>query len=416
MVDIHPFPGITPNPACAQEVAALPYDVLNYEEAKVLVDNNPRSFLRVEKSEVDFGPDVPSASAPVFQQAAANLAQMLREGTLMQDTTPCFYLYQQQMGDHLQTGLVAGSAIADLNAGKIKKHEHTRMDKEDERTFHIDTVNANTGAVFLTYQGRADMDNLVNRLTGTPPEINFVADDGIRHALWKVADSAVIAEIETIFRDVPATYIADGHHRAVAAARVQAMRQAKNPAHTGREACNFFLSVIFPDTQVRIMDYNRVLKDLNGLSEADLLQQLEAKFSVEKLGPVEAEAARPARTHEFAMYLAKNWYRLTINPALIPADPVNSLDAALLQHEVLAPLFGIDDPRSSTRIDFVGGSRGLGELVRRCEAGYALAFALFPVSMAELVRVADSGAVMPPKSTWFEPKLRSGMVVRSLAD
>lgn len=414
MVAIKPFPGLTPNPAYAHEVASLPYDVMSYEEAKMLVKNNPRSFLRVEKSEVDFGPEVSSMSEPVFQRAAANLVQMLQDGALLQAKSPCFYLYQQQMGDHIQTGLVAGSSVADYNTGKIKKHEFTRQDKEDERTWHVNTVNANTGPVLLTYPHRAEIDNLVDRLTGAKPEINFVAEDGIRHTLWQVANPAVMAEFEAIFKDISTTYIADGHHRAAAAARVRALRQEKNPTHTGQEPYNFFLSVIFPDNQMQIMAYNRVLKDLNGLTEAGLLQQLETKFSVIRLGPVEAEAARPAQQHEFAMYLPQNWYKLVIKPELIPNDPVNALDAALLQNEVLAPLFGIDDPRTSKRIDFVGGIRGMGELVRRCKTDCALAFALFPVSMAELMRVADSGQVMPPKSTWFEPKLRSGMVVRPL--
>jgi len=414
MVAINPFCGLTPNPAQAHQVAALPYDVLNYPEAKALVANNPISFLRVEKSEVDFEPGVSAAAAPVFQQAAANLAQLVQSGALVQDASPCFYLYRQQMGPHVQTGLAAGSAIADYNAGRIKKHEFTRQDKEDERTFHVDAVNANTGPVFLTYPHRPELDDLLARLTAVAPEIDFVADDGIRHALWKIPNPAVIAQIQAIFAAIPATYIADGHHRAAAAARVQAMRQAQNPAHTGHEGYNFFLSVIFPDNQMRIMDYNRALKDLNGLTAAALLQKLAAKFSITNLGPVEAEAARPTQLHEFAMYLPGNWYRLTINPALIPADPVNSLDAALLQNEVLAPILGIDDPRTSQRIDFVGGIRGLAELVRRCQTDCALAFVLAPVSMAQLMSVADSGQVMPPKSTWFEPKLRSGMVVRPL--
>lgn len=415
MVAIKPFPGLTPNPTYAQEVASLPYDVVNYEEAKILVKNNPRSFLRVEKSEVDFGPEISAASEPVFQRAAENLAHLLKDGTLIQDKRPCFYLYQQQWGDHIQTGLVAGSAVTDYNAGKIKKHEFTRHDKEDERTFHVNTVNANTGPVLLTYRHRAEIDNLVNRLIEAKPEINFVAEDGIRHTLWKVADPAVMAEFEAAFNDVPATYIADGHHRAAAASRVQTMRQEKNPAHTGQEPYNFFLTVIFPDNQMRIMDYNRVLKDLNGLTEADILEKLETTFSVINLGPVDETAARPTERHEFAMYLPKNWYKLTLKPHLIPNDPVNSLDAALLQHFVLEPMFGIDDPRTSKRIDFVGGKRGLGELVRRCETDCVLAFALFPVSLVELINVADAGQVMPPKSTWFEPKLRSGMVVRPLS-
>ncbi|PIE02925.1 MAG: hypothetical protein CSA81_04225 [Acidobacteria bacterium] len=417
MVAIKPFKGFTPRPEMAEQVASPPYDVLSSEEAQQMASGNPNSFLRVVKSEIDFKDGAKPSKEQIFQRALENLNRLIDENILVQDDEPCFYLYQQKMGEHVQVGLVCGSSVDDYNAGKIKKHEFTRTDKENERTRHIEVINANTGPVFLTYGHRDDMDRFVEQILTRQPYIDLVAKDGIAHTLWKVHSKDEIAKIEGIFSELDATYVADGHHRAAAASRVQAIKQKENPNHTGDEAYNYFLTVVFPDNQMYIMDYNRVLKDLNGLTEQELMTKLKEKFEVSELSVSDPQDAKPQSRNHFSMYLDKKWYRLIIKEHLIPKDdPVNSLDAALLQNEVLSPLFNIQDPRTATNIDFVGGIRGLKELVKRCENGYKVAFALYPTGIDQLMNVADSGNVMPPKSTWFEPKLRSGMVVRMLSE
>lgn len=414
MVAIRPFKGFTPKPELADQIAALPYDVMSAEEARVITQKNPLSFLRVEKSEVEFGPSESPSKEAVITRGRDNLLRMIADGLLIQDSNPCFYLYRQKMGAHVQIGLVAGASVEEYHSGTIKRHEFTRKDKEDERAMHVDLVNANAGPVFLTYYHRSDMDAFVAEQTAKSPDIDFVADDGISHTLWRISRPEHIQKIETLFQAIPAMYIADGHHRAAAAGRVQQARKAANAQHTGSEEYNYFLTVIFPDNQMYIMDYNRVLKDTNGLTESQILEKLGEKFEVEMLTVSSAEAARPGQRNQFAMYLNQHWYRLTIHADRIPNDPVDSLDASLLQNEVLEPMFGIQDPRTDNRIDFVGGIRGLDELVRRCQVDCKLAFALYPTGIDQLISVADSGRVMPPKSTWFEPKLRSGMVVKML--
>ena len=333
---------------------------------------------------------------------------MLAEGVLKQDSAPCYYFYRLIMGDHRQTGLVAAASVADYDTNRIRKHEFTRPDKEDDRVRQIDALSAQTGPVFLTYKHNAAIDELAVKTTAAQPEIDLVADTGVRHSLWVVRDAAALDLITRAFDAMDCLYIADGHHRSAAASRVAAARKAANPRHTGDEAYNYFLSVIFPDNQMQILDYNRLIKDLQGDSPEAFLAKVRNAFAVEKT----VGQAKPGKAGEFGLYLGGQWYRLTIKPGLIPHDdPVRRLDVSLLQDNLIAPILGVDDPRRDKRIDFVGGIRGLSELERRVDSGeMAAAFALHPTSMADLMAVADAGEVMPPKSTWFEPKLADGLV------
>ena len=405
---IRPFPGLRPLPAKAAEVAAPPYDVLDSNEARERAKGKPWSFLHISKPEIDLPPGTDPYSPEVYAKGKENFVAMLAEGVLKQDGAPCYYLYRLIMGDHQQTGLVAAASVADYDTNRIRKHEFTRPDKEDDRVRQVDALNAQTGPVFLTYKHNAAIDELVATVTSAAPEIDIVADTGVRHSLWVVRDAAQIDLITRTFDAMDCLYIADGHHRSAAASRVAASRKAANPGHTGEEAYNYFLSVIFPDNQMQILDYNRVLKDLHGNSPEQFLAKLEDAFTVEKAGG----QCKPGKTGEFGMYLGRQWYRLTIKPELIPqADPVKRLDVSLLQDNLVGPILGIADPRRDKRIDFVGGIRGLNELERRVDSGeMAVAFAFYATSMAQLMSVADAGEVMPPKSTWFEPKLADGLV------
>ncbi len=405
---IRPFPGLRPLPAKAAEVAAPPYDVLDSNEARERAKGKPWSFLHISKPEIDLAPGTDPYSPEVYAKGKENFERMLAEGVLKQDGAPCYYLYRLVMGDHQQTGLVAAASVADYDTNRIRKHEFTRPDKEDDRVRQVDALNAQTGPVFLTYKHNAAIDELVATVTSAAPEIDIVADTGVRHSLWAMRDAAQIDLITRTFDAMDCLYIADGHHRSAAASRVAASRKAANPGHTGEEAYNYFLSVIFPDNQMQILDYNRVLKDLHGNSPEQFLAKLEDAFTVEKAGG----QCKPGKTGEFGMYLGRQWYRLTIKPELIPqADPVKRLDVSLLQDNLVGPILGIADPRRDKRIDFVGGIRGLNELERRVDSGeMAVAFAFYATSMAQLMSVADAGEVMPPKSTWFEPKLADGLV------
>jgi len=404
---IQPFPGLRPAPEHAEAVVAPPYDVLNSDEARARAAGRPWSFLHISKPEIDLPPDTDPHDAAVYEKGRENFQHMLQEGVLVQDPGPCYYLYRLVMGQHEQTGLVAAASVPDYDSNRIRKHEFTRPDKEDDRVRQIEALNAQTGPVFLTYRHQPEIDALVERLTAEAPAVDLTADDGVRHTLWLVEDAAAISTLSDTFDAMECLYIADGHHRSAAASRVAAKRQAANPHHTGEEPYNYFLSVIFPDNQMMILDYNRVAADLNGLDEAGLLAALEASFSVT---PAET-AVKPGHSGEFGMYLKGQWYRLEIKADKVPADPVGRLDVSLLQANAIAPILGIDDPRRDKRIDFVGGIRGLGELERRVDSGeMAVAFALYPTSLDQLMAVADAGEVMPPKSTWFEPKLADGLV------
>ena len=405
---LRPFPGLRPLPDKAAEVAAPPYDVLDSNEARERAAGKPWSFLHISKPEIDLPAGTDPYDAAVYAKGKENFVSMIEEGVLKQDSAPSYYLYRLIMGDHQQTGLVAAAHVADYDTNRIRKHEFTRPDKEDDRVRQVDALSAQTGPVFLTYKHNAAIDELAATVTAAAPEIDLVADTGVRHSLWVVSDAAQLDLITRTFDAMDCLYIADGHHRSAAASRVAAARKAANPGHTGDEAYNYFLSVIFPDNQMQILDYNRVLKDLHGNSPEDFLASLEKAFTVEKV----TGQCKPAKPGEFGMYLRRQWYRLTIKPILIPhADPVARLDVSLLQDHLIGPILGIADPRRDKRIDFVGGIRGLGELERRVDSGeMAVAFAFHATSMADLMAVADAGEVMPPKSTWFEPKLADGLV------
>jgi uncharacterized protein (DUF1015 family) len=403
---VRPFAALRPAPGRAQEVIAPPYDVLNTAEARALAEGRPWSFLHISKPEIDLPPETDPYAPQVYQKAAENLRHMLEQGVLRADDQACYYAYRLIMGEHVQTGLVAAASVVDYDTNRIRKHEFTRPDKEDDRVRQIDALNAQTGPVLLAYPRQDEVDAILAAATQVAPDQDGVGEGGVRHTLWAIRDGATIARVTELFDALPALYIADGHHRSAAASRVCAARKAANAGHTGDEAYNYFLTVIFPHHQMRILDYNRVIKDLNGLSEAAFLERVAGAFKVEAA----AGQVKPARPGEFGLYLNGQWRRLSIKPELIPADPVGRLDVSLLQDNLIAPILGIADPRRDKRIDFVGGIRGLAELEKRVNSGeMALALALHPTSMEDLMAVADANEVMPPKSTWFEPKLADGM-------
>jgi len=411
MARLEPFRAWRPRTELAAQVASPPYDVLSSDEARRMAEGNPLSFLHVGKPEIDLPPGTDVYSAAVYEKGADNLRRLIEKGVLVREPAPALYLYRQRMGDHVQTGLVGGASVDEYESGLIKKHEHTRMVKEDDRTRHIDALEAQTGPVFLTYKARPEIDAIVSRLSTAPPTYDFVAPDGIQHVVWVIADPRERDRLVEAFAHVPEMYVADGHHRSAAATRVRAQRRQANPGHTGEEGYNFFLAVIFPHDQMQILDYNRVLKDLNGREPEAFLAQVRTSFE-----PTPVASGRPGRQRCFGMYLAGKWYRLTAKAGTYPTDdPVQSLDVAILQDNLLGPVLGIGDPRKDERIDFVGGIRGLDELERLVDSGrFAVAFAVHPTSIEQLFAVADAGRVMPPKSTWFEPKLRDGLIIRPL--
>ena len=413
MARLQPFRAWRPRPELAAKVASPPYDVLSSEEARGMADGNPLSFLHVGKPEIDLPPGTDVYSAAVYATGAENLQRLIADGMLVREPAPALYLYRQRMGDHVQIGVVAGASIDEYEADLIKKHEHTRMAKEDDRTRHIDALDAQTGPVFLTYKARPEIDAIVGRLAAAAPANDFVAPDGIQHVVWVISEPRERDALVAAFAPVSVMYVADGHHRSAAATRVRAHRRQANPGHTGEEGYNFFLAVIFPHDQMQILDYNRVVKDLHGRTVDAFLAAVGEKFQVT---PV--DRGKPDRSRCFGMYLGGRWYRLTAKAGNYPTDdPVRSLDVAILQDNLLGPLLGIGDPRKDERIDFVGGIRGLGELERLVDSGrFAAAFAMHPTSIEQLFAVADAGRVMPPKSTWFEPKLRDGLIVRPLED
>ncbi len=400
MADIQPFAALRPKPELADKICELPYDVMSSEEARELAKGNPLSFLHVSKPEIDLPADTDPYSDAVYQKGAENLQKLIDQGALFQDEKPKFYLYRQVMGDHSQVGLVAAASCQDYLDSVIKKHEFTRPDKENDRVRHIDTLNAQTGPVFLTYRAIPELDKLFNSICQNAPEVDFTAPDGVRHTSWVVDDGETIKAIASHFREIAVLYIADGHHRSAAAARVFLDRK-------GATNSDYFLTVIFPDHQMQILAYNRAVKDLNGLSPSQLLDRMDL---VARLTP-EKSSVTPDAKHEFGMYLAGQWYRGTFRDNFLQSgDPIELLDVTLLQKNVLAPLMGIDDPRTSKRISFVGGIRGNAELEKLVDSGqFQVAFSMFPTSIHDLMRVADQDGIMPPKSTWFEPKLRDAM-------
>lgn len=413
MSTLRPFKGYRPLPRYAAQVAAKPYDVLNSDEARADAAGNPLSFLHVGKPEIDLPPDIDIHDERVYLKGKENLERLIRDGVLAEEPVPAFYVYAQTMSGHTQYGIVGCAAVAEYLNNTIKKHELTRKDKEDDRTKHVKVTNAHSGPIFLTYHAEPVIDATVAHVTAAPAEYDFVAPDGIRHQLWVVKDTPTISAIEQAFRKVPALYVADGHHRSAAAARVGKELADANPHHRGDEEYNFFLAVLFPHSQLRIMDYNRVVKDLGGRTQEQFLTQIRGTFTVARA----TGQHRPSRKGEYGMYMQGQWYVLTAPASLTSiADPVERLDVSILQKHLLAPVLAIDDPRTSKRIDFVGGIRGLGELEKRVDSGeMAVAFALFPTSIEELLAIADAGQIMPPKSTWFEPKLRDGVVVHMVS-
>jgi len=405
---IEPFAGLRPAPGRASDVAAPPYDVMSAPEARQMVAGRPHSFLHISRSEVDLPEDTDPYAPRVYAKARENLERMLAEKMLVRDPTPCYYVYRLTRNGHTQTGLVAVASVAAYEAGRIKKHELTRPVKEDDRVRQIDALDAQTGPAFLVYESIPAIDDTLAALNDSPAAIDIRAPDGVHHELRVVDDGATVDRLTVAGEQLDCLYVADGHHRSAAAVRVAAARRAANPDHRGNEPYEYFLSVLFPHDQVRILDYNRVVKDLHGLSVETFLERVRIPFRVEPdSGPV-----RPVRHGEFGMYLAGTWYRLTLDARRIPEDdPVGRLDVSLLQDNLIEPLLGIRDPRRDDRIDFVGGNRGLGWLAEQVdEGGMAVAFSLYPTRMDDLMAVANAGEVMPLKSTWFEPKLADGLV------
>ena len=405
---IKPFRGLRPVPDSAADVAAPPYDVLNTEEARQRASGRPLSFLHLSKPEIDLPAGTNPYSPEVYAKGAENLRHLIDEGALIRDDSRCYYAYRLTMGAHAQTGLVCIANVADYDTNRIRKHEFTQPKKEDDRVRQITALNAQTGPVLLTYRSSDEVKSILEEVTGGEPLYDLVADDGIGHRLWMIDNPEFIERLTSLFDNMNALYIADGHHRSASASRVAAARNADNPAPTGDENYNYFLCVAFPHDETQILDYNRVINDLNSHTSAELLQKIGEQFSVIPVN----ERAHPDRPAQFGMYLDKQWYRLEIRPELIPADaPVASLDISLLQKYLIGPLLGIEDERTDDRIDFVGGIRGLMELERRVDSGeMKIAFALYPTSMEALMAVADANEVMPTKSTWFEPKLADGLV------
>jgi uncharacterized protein (DUF1015 family) len=404
MVTIHPFKALRPEPQYAKQVASRPYDVLNSKEAKIEAQGNHFSFLHITKSEIDLPETADTHAQATYDKAKENLQAFISRNVLFHESKPCYYFYRLKMDGRSQTGLVCGSSVDDYENGIVKKHEFTRPEKELDRINHIKTTGAQTGNVFLAYRNVAAIDALISKwTTDKNPQYDFIADDKVQHSIWIVNDDKAIQQITDLFNThVPCTYIADGHHRAASAAKVRSALGKK-----ATKDADYFLTTLFPSSQLVIMDYNRVIKDLNGMSEDEFLKALEDSFIIEQ----KDSSYRPEALHQFGLYMNKQWYKLTATPGSYADDPIGILDITILQERVLTPLLGIHDQRTDSRIDFVGGIRGLGELEKRVDSGeMAVAISLYPVSIEQLFNIADSGNVMPPKSTWFEPKLRDGLL------
>ncbi len=404
---VKPFRGLRPLAQYARDVVAPPYDVLNTAEARQRAEGHPLSFLHISKPEIDLPEGTDPYSPEVYAKGAENLQKLVDDGILMREDKPCYYVYRLIMDGHEQTGLVVTASVADYDTNRIRKHEFTRPDKEDDRVRQIDALNAQTGPVFLTYRHHDTVEAVINKTTANAPLYDLTADDGVQHTIWIIDNPQDIQILTDTFDAMESLYIADGHHRSASASRIAAMRN-KEGADNGEASHDYFLSVIFPDRQMKILDYNRVIKDLNGLSKETLLAEIEKAFELEAVDSM----YKPQRATEFSMYLDGQWYRLHIHADRIPAnDPVGQLDISLLHNNLIEPLLGISDPRRDKRIDFVGGIRGLQELEKRVDSGeMQIAFALYPTSLTQLMDVADANEVMPPKSTWFEPKLADGLL------
>ncbi|MBN2485454.1 MAG: DUF1015 domain-containing protein [Bacteroidales bacterium] len=414
MAIVKPFKGFRPVKELAAQIASRPYDVLSSEEAREEAVDNPNTFLHVVKPEIDLPPETDHYSNEVYNKGKENLQRLIKEKIFVQDPKAVYYIYAQTMWGNTQFGIVGCAAVSDYLNNVVKKHELTRPDKEEDRKNHIRVTNFNAEPVFFAYPDNTKIDIIVNGYTKTLPEYDFTTPDKVRHQLWVINNQADVKTIEKVFaKEVPFTYVADGHHRTAAAAHVGEERRNNNPAHTGNEEYNFFMAVHFPASQLNIIDYNRVVTDLNGLTKDGFIEKIGQNYSIVNK---HKKTHKPSRLHEISMYIDGEWYALTANPGTYDdKDPIGCLDVTVLSKTILEPVLGIDDLRKSKRIDFVGGIRGLEELKRRVDSGeMAVAFALYPVSMEQLINIADSGNIMPPKTTWFEPKLRSGLVIHQL--
>lgn len=413
MPQVTPFRSIRPIPELADRIAALPYDVYNRREALDETRREPLSFLKIDRAETQFPEDVDTYDPKVYEKAKELLNSMLQDGSFIMEDSPCYYIYELTMDGRSQTGIVACSSIDDYQNEIIKKHEKTREDKELDRIRHVDITDTHTGPIFLVYRSVSVINQIVEDAKQEAPLYDFVSSDGIRHRVFRISDQDAIQKLEKAFAEIPCTYIADGHHRCASAVKVGQKRRKEHPGYTGEEEFNRFLSVLFPDDQLAILPYNRVVKDLNGLSVSEFLSALEkAGFTV---SVPQKEAVSPSSKGSFGLYLDGSWYLVTASLPLLSDDPVKGLDVSILQDRILGPILGIGDPRTDKRIDFVGGIRGLSELERRVSEDMTLAFSMYPTSIKELLSVADAGLLMPPKSTWFEPKLRSGLFLHSLS-
>ena len=412
MSTVRPFKAFRPKPEYAGEVAAKPYDVLNSDEAREEVKGHPLSFLHIGKPEVDLDPAIDLHDPRVYAKGKENLQKLIDQKVLVEDPDPYLYVYAQTLEGQTQYGIVGCASVEEYWNDTIRKHELTRKDKEEDRCNHVRVTNSHSGPIFLTYQDNAGIDAIVSRVVSAPPENDHVAADGIRHQSWVIKDRTTIKKLQQLFAATPHLYVADGHHRSAAAGTVGRERKLANPKHRGDEEYNFFLAVCFPASQLRILDYSRVVKDLNGLSSREFFEKLKGKFSVQTI----QGRPRLSKKGEFGLYLEKTWYIMTAMDALLNNnDPVERLDVAILQNQLLDPVLGVKDPRTDKRIDFIGGIRGMGELEKRVDSGQMkVAFSLFPTSIHELIAIADAGKIMPPKSTWFEPKLRDGLFVHFL--
>lgn len=410
MAVVKPFVCVRPKESLVSEVAALPYDVYNRKEAKEAVSGKPLSFLNIDRPETQFDDSYDMYSKEVYEKAKELLDKMISDGVFVTDNDKAYYVYELTMNKRAQTGIVACASIDDYLNNVIKKHENTRADKELDRINHVDICSAQTGPIFLAYRADEVINNEVSKAKEQKALYDFVSDDGIRHAVWKINDQNSVEAIQKAFADIDSIYIADGHHRAASAVKVGLKRRSENPGFKGDEEFNYFLSVLFPDEQLMIMDYNRVVKDLNGLSEEEFIDEISGNFTV----TISDGQVKPEKKGIFGMYLNKKWYRLAAKKEILSDDPVGGLDVSILQNYLLTPVLGIGDPRTDKRIDFIGGIRGLSELERRADSDMKVAFSMYPTSIGELFDVADKGLLMPPKSTWFEPKLRSGIFIHKI--
>ena len=411
MSDIRPFCAVRPNETFASKIAALPYDVYTRKEAKKEVEKNPLSFLKIDRPETMFPDEMDMYAPKVYQKARKVLEEMIEKGEFIQDETPCYYLYELTRNGHRQTGIVACASIDDYFNGTIKKHENTREEKEQDRIRHVDTLDTQTGPIFLAYRLDAVLKEIIEETKRKTPVYDFISEDKITHRVWVIDESEMMERMQQCFVKINKIYIADGHHRAASAIKVGCKRRKEHPGYTGEEEFNYFLCTLFAEEELEILDYNRVVKDLNGLSEIEFLEKIKESFEVEE---AEESPYAPKQKKEFGMYLGKKWYKLQIKKEQVSDDVVESLDVSILQNKLLKPILGIKEPGKDNRIIFVGGIRGLKELEHCVENGFQVAFSMYPTSMQELFSVADAGRLMPPKSTWFEPKLRSGLFLHKI--